>query len=1007
MRQAREKESGVALIVVLMSMVIFTLMSLGFYYMVTAEQKIAASDRDNTVAFYGAEGGLEKMSSDLAGFFVSHTSPTPAQIDVLTGSSYRPTISGVTFGTGGYTIAYSTNTDGTLKSTAGVIGGSGPLAGLQGIITPFTLAVIATGPNNTEVKLTRQVQEVAVPVFQYGIFSENDLSFFAGPPFNFGGRVHTNQDVYVAEVDTGNCPPSGSGGLVLNDKVSAFGNVIRTQLSNGLATASNYAGRICPITTPGSYRALAMNEGSLLGGPGSSANPNWRTISLTTYNGNIRTGSTGAKKLNLALAFAGATPIEIIRRPPVGEDPLSTVGSARFFNQASLRIVLSDNAATLTGLPGATSTAPYPLDEALVQRTVPTGALYLSATGACNPPMAKSPGWSADNDYMSPINTTLLGGYIKIEIQLNSSPGTWQDVTKEILSLGISSDVQSAGTSPCTNNKSILRLEKAKPVRMAVPTLTTASGGSLSVTTYYYVVTALGAWGETLGTEAPKATTSSKKTITVSWTAYPSATGYRIYRGTSAGGETGYIPLTVGTAVTGWASPWTSYTDSGATLTSGSPPTTILNSLAATQTATNFAPINMYDPREGEVRDGSPSPPVASPTIALGGVMNIVEINVQNLQKWFANTLDTVNAPSGALALNQSGYIVYFSDRRGNQNASGNETGEYGFEDIINPNDSAGLPNTTLDDATNKAEDVNDNGTLELYGKTPHPLAVDSSGTTKFPISSSSTTLQTFVPAAAPAGSISVSRITGQTGTTWGQAQKNSVVFFRRALRLVNGSLGNLPPRAHANCSSLTAGGFTVAAENPVYIWGNYNADQTNGYNDNTASGLCHVPAAVIGDAVTLLSSNWTDAMSFTYPDTFCGTTTCSCSTTSLGVDRGARTTNYRTAIISGKNKSFPRASWVPAANRDFGTDGGAHNFLRYVEDWGGQTLNYRGSIVSFYIARQAVGVYKCCDKVYSPPDRGYNFDTDFQDIAKLPPGTPRFTDVNALAFRHATLPNQ
>ena len=921
------------------------------------------------------------MSSDLAGFFVSHTSPTPAQIDALTGPSYLPTISGVTFPTGGYTIAYSTNADGTLKSTAGVIGGSGPLAGLQGIITPFTLTVIATGPNNTEVKLTRQVQEVAVPVFQYGIFSENDLSFFAGPPFNFGGRVHTNQDVYVAEVDTGACPSSGSGGLILNDKVSAYGNVIRTQLSNGLATATNYAGTVCPITTPGSYRALAMNEGSLLGGPGSSANPNWRTISLTTYNGNIRTGSTGAKKLNLALAFAGATPVEIIRRPPVGEDPLSTVGSARFFNQASLRILLSDNAATLTGLPGVTSTAPYPLDEALVQRTLSTGAFYLPPTDGCNPPMARSPGWSADSDSMSPVNTTLLGGYIKIEIQLNSSPGTWQDVTKEILSLGISSDVQSSGTSPCTNNKSILRLEKAKPVQMAAPGLATASGGSLSVTTYYYKVTALGAWGETLGTEAPRATTSSKKTITVSWTAYPSATGYRIYRGTSSGGQTGYISITSGST--------TSYSDTGATaLTSGSPPTTILSSLAATQTATNFAPINMYDAREGEVRDLSPSAPVASPTIALGGIMNIVEINVQNLQKWFANTLDTVNAPSGALALNQSGYIVYFSDRRGNQNASGDETGEYGFEDVINSSASAGTPNSALD----TAEDVNDNGILDVYGKTPHPLAVDSTTGSPWPA---------FMTTATP-----VSRITGQTGTAWGQAQKNSVVFFRRALRLVNGTLGNLPPRAHANCSSLTAGGFTVAAENPIYIWGNYNADQTNGYNDNTASGLCHVPAAVIGDAVTLLSSNWTDEMSFKYPDTHCGSTSCTCSTTAL-VDRCARTTNYRTAIISGKNKSFPLPSWATSAIRDFGTDGGAHNFLRYLEDWGGQTLNYRGSIVSFYIARQAVGAYKCCVKVYSPPTRGYNFDTDFQDIAKLPPGTPRFTDVNALAFRHATLPNQ
>jgi hypothetical protein len=25
----------------------------------------------------------------------------------------------------------------------------------------------------------------------------------------------------------------------------------------------------------------------------------------------------------------------------------------------------------------------------------------------------------------------------------------------------------------------------------------------------------------------------------------------------------------------------------------------------------------------------------------------------------------------------------------------------------------------------------------------------------------------------------------------------------------------------------------------------------------------------------------------------------------------------------------------------DFGTDGGVHNFLRYLEEWGGQTSNY------------------------------------------------------------------
>ena len=45
------------------------------------------------------------------------------------------------------------------------------------------------------------LQTVAIPVFQFGLFSENDLSFFAGPNFNFGGRVHSNANIFLAEGD--------------------------------------------------------------------------------------------------------------------------------------------------------------------------------------------------------------------------------------------------------------------------------------------------------------------------------------------------------------------------------------------------------------------------------------------------------------------------------------------------------------------------------------------------------------------------------------------------------------------------------------------------------------------------------------------------------------------------------------------------------------------------------------------------------------------------------------
>jgi hypothetical protein len=119
---------------------------------------------------------------------------------------------------------------------------------------------------------------------------------------------------------------------------------------------------------------------------------------------------------------------------------------------------------------------------------------------------------------------------------------------------------------------------------------------------------------------------------------------------------------------------------------------------------------------------------------------------------------------------------------------------------------------------------------------------------------------------------------------------------------------------------------------------------------------------------------------------------------------RAATTTWYRMAIIAGKGRPFPHPDTL---YQDFGTDGGVHNFLRYLENWSGQTLNYRGSIVSLFYNRQATGTYKCYTNVYSPPSRGYNFDVEFLQPTLLPPRTPMFRDVNITGFTRMTLPSQ
>src|SRR5439155_7957941 len=88
---------------------------------------------------------------------------------------------------------------------------------------------------------------------------------------------------------------------------------------------------------------------------------------------------------------------------------------------------------------------------------------------------------------------------------------------------------------------------------------------------YYYIVTATTAYGETVASPETFATVGANATANLAWYPVPFATGYKVYRGTSPGGENNFF-----------SSSATSFTDTGAAGTAGSPPSTS----TATQSAT-------------------------------------------------------------------------------------------------------------------------------------------------------------------------------------------------------------------------------------------------------------------------------------------------------------------------------------------------------------------------------------------------------------------------------------
>ncbi len=164
---------------------------------------------------------------------------------------------------------------------------------------------------------------------------------------------------------------------------------------------------------------------------------------------------------------------------------------------------------------------------------------------------------------------------------------------------------------------------------------------------------------------------------------------------------------------------------------------------------------------------------------------------------------------------------------------------------------------------------------------------------------------------------------------------------------------GTLAKGVKLKNGSELASKLTVVSENSVYIQGHYNNVNKKG-------------AAVIADAVNLLSRNWND------------------SKTALSGLPGALDTTYNVAVITGNQDSTVG-----------GYNGGLENLPRFHENWSGKTCTIRGSFVNTWLSRYATGGWVYGGNRYQAPNRSWNYDPSFNTVANLPPFTPMAVIAN------------
>jgi hypothetical protein len=941
-----QDERGSALVIALLVMMLLA----GFVALAisrTNSETVAASnDEAETRTYEAANASLEILTRNFNKIFETKLTIDTADITRIEGQ-YPPV----------FDTQYNFVQDVTqTQATQDVVMTGEMFQGLNARRDEWQLDTTATDRSNgVQVALRRKFLNNRIPIFQFGIFYDDDLEFHPGPRFDFGGRVHSNGSLFMQAND----------GLYFSSKVSSGGHIFTDVSKNG-SPWSNWNDEVFIKNAAGTYVQLSYLRGSVLnsvvnGSPASTAPlpTAYRSASWTTnqnlFQGNLLAYQAPLQlplKINSDFSAQGLDNVEIVKRgknvgdlwnnktgtpsspaivPVVTATEDDKVTAAeRYYNKTGIRVTLADAKNRLPGC--ATSTG--------IAVATPCGIrLDGDSTGLVSGLIAGNRGYVPKALVNTTYQATAINGnrfftgdaaggetWIKIETVV-FNPATirydTKDITEDMLALGVTEAAPNNATFSITDlgynangidSRSIFKLQRYVIDGPNIP-----NSGYISVAgTYNYV---------TPGTVSASATSCASALL-----------------GFTAGGDTGTIAAGSNYFPNGFTG------DQRFVMRNA----TVAGGVGAGRTCVVPFPIKMFDTREGLYNDTETT---FSPTTTYGtnlpwaGVMSMLEIDVYNLKRFLDGTWNTNMPVTTPFALSMgrglrstdipqvNGWVVYVSDRRGDFDFDG----EYDMEDIYGNNDGSMQP----------GEDVNNSGTLQADYTNE------------------------AVRYTAAAGIIQPAI-----------AAVFDHKFYRRGVRLVNGTQ---PPGYYDSANPANTRGISFASENGIYVKGNFNATGISAVGTPTASNLylpqnttSHIPASVVSDAVTVLSNNWNDGQSFVYPWN-----------KSM---RNATETTQRFAMISGD--AITSLNGTPnQGGGDPRMNGGVHNFMRFLENWPTR-LNYSGSLINLFNSRNNNGSFKCCNKVYDPPERNWVFDATFTDVNRLPPGTPYFQNIQMTGFQ-------
>ncbi len=296
-----KSERGFALVSVMIFSVLLTMIGLSMVVLSSTEVMISGNNKLKGEAFYAAEGGLENQIADL--FVLSSSGNIPTPEELLSISEIPPEFEGFTF------TEYGIERDGDAYMSTITVG---PYTGLYAIVQPYLMTSEVVGPYNSMVRVERSSEHHLIPVFQFGVFYDQDLEILPGPDMTFNGRVHSNGDLFVG----------AKNDLYFDSFVTSAGSIFNERKEEPTVPGGDVWFR----DDTNHYRKMTFD----------SRHPNWEELALIRWGGRVQDQAHGIIRIGLPLP-TGIDPIEIIKRGE--EDDSQVLRDARFYYEADLKII--------------------------------------------------------------------------------------------------------------------------------------------------------------------------------------------------------------------------------------------------------------------------------------------------------------------------------------------------------------------------------------------------------------------------------------------------------------------------------------------------------------------------------------------------------------------------------------------------------------------------------------------------------------------------------------------